>query len=261
MENKIRIDTLIVEKRLLQSRAKAQSAIEMGLVRVNGKTVKKASEKYDEFCEIDLLGQPYKYVSRAGEKLDKALCNFDISVLGKVCLDVGASTGGFTHCMLEHGAREVYAVDVGTSQLDLSLLADKRVRSFENCDIRIFEPDTDFDFIAVDVSFISLKNIKDAIYRLSSDKTQIVMLVKPQFECGGVGISKKGVVNDKKVHAKVLKDVIRHYREAGFNICGLDYSPIRGGDGNIEFLLYLNKSGKEIVPDFDKIIEIAHKLG
>ncbi len=261
MENKIRIDTLLVEKGLLPSRSKAQSAIEMGLVKVNGKTVKKVSEKFDEFSEIDLLGQPYKYVSRAGEKLDKALCNFAISVLGKVCLDVGASTGGFTHCMLEHGARKVYAVDVGTSQLDFSLLTNEKVRSLENCDIRTFEPDTDFDFIAVDVSFISLKNIKDAICRLSSENTQIVMLVKPQFECGGVGISKKGVVNDKKVHLKVLKDVIRCYQEAGFSICGLDYSPIRGGEGNIEFLLYLNKNGREFVPDIDRLVEIAHKLG
>lgn len=261
MDDKIRIDMLLVEKRLLPSRAKAQSAIEMGLVKVNGKTVKKASEKFDEFCEIDLLGQPYKYVSRAGEKLDKALCNFDISVLGKVCLDVGASTGGFTHCMLEHGAREIYAVDVGTSQLDLSLLANKKVRSFENCDIRIFEPDTEFDFISVDVSFISLKNIKDAISRLSSEKTQIVMLVKPQFECGGVGISKKGVVSDKKVHCKILKDVIGCYQAEGFSICGLDYSPIRGGEGNIEFLLYISKSGKDIVADIDRIVEVAHKLG
>ena len=261
MENKIRIDTLLVEKQILKSRSKAQSAIEMGLVKVNGKTVKKVSEKFDNSCEIELLAQPYKYVSRAGEKLEKALHSFDISVLDKVCLDVGASTGGFTHCMLEHGARKVYAVDVGTSQLDSLLLENDKVCSLENCDIRNFKPETSFDFISVDVSFISLKHIKDAICRLSSEKTQIVMLVKPQFECGGVGISKNGVVKDKKVHSAIIKDVIRSYQEAGFNICGLDYSPIRGGEGNIEFLLYISRDGKNTVPDVNEIVENAHRLG
>ena len=260
-DNKIRIDTLIVNKNILQSRAKAQAAIEKGLVKVNGKTVKKPSEKYSEFAEIDLMGQPYKYVSRAGEKLDKALCNFGISLLAKRCLDVGASTGGFTHCMLSHGARSVHAVDVGTSQLDLSLFKDKRVFSFENTDIRSFISDKPFDFIAADVSFISLKLISDALLRLSGSKTEIVVLVKPQFECGGEGISKNGVVSDKKVHCRVINDMIAHFAEKKFTVRGLDYSPIRGGEGNIEFLLYLDFSGRHAHTDVERIVDIAHKMG
>lgn len=260
MENKVRIDALLVSKRLMQSREKAQAAIEKGLVKVNGATVKKPSEKYLETAEIDILGQPYRYVSRAGDKLDKALSVFDISLDGKTCLDVGASTGGFTHCMLERGAKAVYAVDVGTSQLDASLFKESRVHSFENVDIRSFESDARFDFIAADVSFISLKLISDALLRLSNKKTELVLLIKPQFECDGVGISKNGIVKDKKVHCKVIRNTISHFADKGFTVRQLDYSPIRGGSGNIEFLLFLDFCGKYTDINIEEVVDTAHKM-
>ena len=258
---KIRADVLLVQKGLVASRAKAQAAIEKGLVKADGKTVLKPSESFAENADVILCEQPYKYVSRAGEKLEAALDKFGISVQDAVCLDIGASTGGFTDCLLQRGAKQVFAVDVGTDQLDASLLADDRVVSIEKTDIRtlakerIIEP----DFVCSDVSFISLSMIFPEIKRLAADGAKTICLIKPQFEAGRAALNKNGIVTGKNDHIRVIKNVLAQGFANGLAATALAVSPIKGGSGNTEYIA-LFEMGTEISV-FDADIERTVKEG
>jgi 23S rRNA (cytidine1920-2'-O)/16S rRNA (cytidine1409-2'-O)-methyltransferase len=233
-----RADRLLVERGLFDSRAKAQAAIEAGLVIANDVTVRKASETIA--VDARLRASPaYPYVSRGGVKLAAALDHFGFDPRGRVCLDVGASTGGFTHVLLERGARHLYAIDVGSGQLHASLRKRPEVVSLEETDIRTFSPtrlDTAPDLVVVDVSFISLKLVLPAALALVKQAAQLVALIKPQFEAGR-GVLKRGIVRDPAVHAAVCADISAHVASLGWRVLGIIPSPIHGSDGNAEFLL------------------------
>ena len=235
-----RLDLALAEKGLVKSRTSAQSLVRSGKVTVNGKPVEKPSALVEETDVIEIVGELPRYVGRGGEKLEKAISCFEIALDGCVCLDVGASTGGFTDCMLQNGAKQVFAVDVGTNQLDEKLRTDSRVVSLEQLDIRKAEGKIPaVDFASIDVSFISLRLILPEIRKfLKKDKT-FVALVKPQFEAGKKYLNKNGVVKDKKVQEKVLEDMCEFAAAQGYTVLGRTDSPIPGGDGNREFLLYL----------------------
>lgn len=239
---KKRLDVLLVEQGLFESRQKAQATIMSGLVYVNGRKVDKAGSPTEEDASIEVRGKSLKYVSRGGLKLEKAMVSFPITLTDRVAADIGASTGGFTDCMLQNGARKVYAVDVGYGQLAWSLRSDCRVICLERTNARyltaeqIPEP---LDFASVDVSFISLKLILPALRPLMAEGGQAVCLVKPQFEAGKEKVGKKGVVRDPAVHQEVLEHFLEHAAQADFHVAGLTYSPIRGPEGNIEYLGYL----------------------
>lgn len=240
---KIRIDTAMTELGIAKSRNSAQQIIKEGLVLVNGKAVTKPSEAVDTDNDlIELTGSPLctKYVGRGGFKLEKAISDFKIDLSGKCCLDIGASTGGFTDCMLKNGAEKVFAVDVGKDQLDVSLRNLPQVISLEQLDIRdakdeITEP---IDFFSVDVSFISLKYILPEIIRFSSDVSSGVALIKPQYENGKTRNGKHGVIRDPKIHKRITDDICDFSRSLGFGDIKVIPSPIEGGDGNREFLMY-----------------------
>ena len=245
---KERVDVLAYKQGLFETREQAKRGVMAGLVVsvLNGERFDKPGEKIDEGTELKLKGEKLKYVSRGGLKLEKALQVFNISVEGLTTIDIGASTGGFTDVMLQNGADLVYAVDVGTNQLVWKLRQDERVRSMEQYNFRYAEKD-DFteglpSFASIDVSFISLRLILPALNKVLADGGQVVALVKPQFEAGREAIGKNGIVRDRDVHEKVLKDVVSFAMEYGFTVRGLDFSPIQGGHGNIEFLAYLEKS-------------------
>ena len=245
---KERVDVLAYKQGLFETREQAKRGVMAGLVVsvLNGERFDKPGEKIDEGTELKLKGEKLKYVSRGGLKLEKALQVFNISVEGLITIDIGASTGGFTDVMLQNGAALVYAVDVGTNQLVWKLRQDERVRSMEQYNFRYAEKD-DFteglpSFASIDVSFISLRLILPALNKVLADGGQVVALVKPQFEAGREAIGKNGIVRDRDVHEKVLKDVVSFAMEYGFTVRGLDFSPIQGGHGNIEFLAYLEKS-------------------
>ncbi|MCS7232686.1 MAG: TlyA family RNA methyltransferase [Synergistetes bacterium] len=246
---KERIDNLLVLRGFFESREKAQRAIMAGLVFVNGKRVNKASEKVPENADIEIRGNACPYVSRGGLKLKKAIDEFKISLLGKVCLDVGASTGGFTDCMLREGAFKVYAVDVGYGQFHWSLRNDPRVVLIERFNARYLNKEVvpeDVDFFAMDLSFISVKKVLPAVKGVLKESCgEGIVLVKPQFEAGRENV-KGGVVKDKKIHLNVIEDIISFVKEKlGFYPLGLTYSPIKGPEGNIEFLLYIGFKEKE----------------
>lgn len=249
---KVRLDVLLVNRNLANSREKAKAVIKSGNVYVNGKVAEKAGSMFEEDAVIEIKDNPYKYVSRGGLKLEKALNSFGITLEGKTCMDVGASTGGFTDCMLKRGAKKVYSVDVGTDQLARELREDKRVISMEKTNIRYLTPDQINDqivFISVDVSFISLTKVLEPIRCLLADGGELVALIKPQFEVGAAGISKRGVVKDKNAHINVIRSVSMYAHATGFSCIGLDYSPIKGPEGNIEYLIYLKKADKAILSD------------
>ena len=239
---KKRLDILMVERGLSESRQKAQASIMAGLVYVDGRKVEKAGSPTEEHAELEVRGKVLQYVSRGGLKLEKAMAVFPIVLQDRVAADIGASTGGFTDCMLQNGAKKVYAVDVGYGQLAWSLRSDPRVVCLERTNARyltvqqIPEP---LDFFSVDVSFISLKLILPALRPLMAEAGQAVCLVKPQFEAGRDKVGKKGVVRDPAVHLEVLEHFLEHAAQAGFHVAGLTYSPIRGPEGNIEYLGYL----------------------
>ena len=239
---KKRLDVLLVEQGLAESRQKAQAAIMAGAVYVNDQKVDKAGAPTEEGARLEVRGQTLPYVSRGGLKLEKAMAVFPIALEGKVAADIGASTGGFTDCMLQNGAAKVYAVDVGYGQLAWSLRSDERVVCLERTNARylsreqIPEP---LDFASIDVSFISLKLILPPLRALMGPEGQVVCLVKPQFEAGKDKVGKKGVVRDPAVHREVLEHFLEHAAQAGFTVSGLTYSPIRGPEGNIEYLGYL----------------------
>ena len=238
-----------------------------GNVYVNGQKEDKAGSTFDEKSEIEVRGNTLKYVSRGGLKLEKAMSHFDITLDGKVCMDVGSSTGGFTDCMLQNGAVKVYAVDVGHGQLDWKLRQDERVICMEKTNIRYVEPENIeelVEFSSIDVSFISLTKVLLPVRNLLTDNGQIACLIKPQFEAGREKVGKKGVVRDSKVHEEVIHKVIAYAVSISFEVLGLEFSPIKGPEGNIEYLLYLQKqpegtSWEQIPFSVEEIVKEAHK--
>ena len=242
---KERLDVLLVKKGLAPSREKAKTMIMEGNVFVGHNREDKPGSTFPEDCEIEIHGNTLKYVSRGGLKLEKAMSRFDISLEGKICMDIGASTGGFTDCMLQNGAAKVYAVDVGYGQFAWKLRQDPRVVCMEKTNIRYVTP-ADIadllDFASVDVSFISLTKVLGPARELLCSGGQMVCLIKPQFEAGRDKVGKKGVVRDKAVHEEVITTVITFALENGFSVHNLEYSPIKGPEGNIEYLVHLEKT-------------------
>lgn len=264
---KKRLDVLLVEKGLASSREKAKAIIMSGVVFVDGQREDKAGSAFDETKEIIIKGKTLKYVSRGGLKLEKAMKNFNISLDGKVCMDVGASTGGFTDCMLQNGAVKVYSVDVGHGQLDWKLRNDERVICMERTNMRyVTEEDIEepAQFVSIDVSFISLTKILPAVYRVLEDGGEAVALIKPQFEAGREKVGKKGVVRDKKVHEEVIEKICSFAASNGFELLHLDYSPIKGPEGNIEYLLHMKKTqtmenGHDLEKEIPKVVQDSHQ--
>ena len=264
---KERVDVLAYKQGLFETREQAKRGVMAGLVVavLNGERFDKPGEKIPDDTELKLKGEKLKYVSRGGLKLEKALENFDISVEGKTTIDIGASTGGFTDVMLQNGAKLVYAVDVGTNQLAWKLRQDSRVVSMEQFNFRYAEK-KDFEeepsFASIDVSFISLSLILPALHRVLADYGQVVALIKPQFEAGREQIGKNGIIRDAKVHKNVLESVTEMAVTEGFSVIGLDFSPIQGGHGNIEFLTYLRKeehASNQVVSEIEPLVEKAHR--
>ncbi len=243
---KTRLDVLLVERGLVTSREKAKALIMAGDVFVNGQREDKPGTSFqeDKIKNIEVKGATIPFVSRGGLKLDKAVKTFELDFTGFTCMDIGASTGGFTDCMLQNGASKVYSVDVGHGQLDWKLRSDERVVCMEKTNFRYLtrdQIDDDIDFASCDVSFISLTRILVPARKLLKDGAQMVVLIKPQFEAGRDKVGKKGVVRDKKVHEEVINRIVDFADAVGFKILHLDYSPIRGPEGNIEYLLHLQK--------------------
>ena len=263
MANKTRLDVLLVERGLQETRQKAQATIMSGLVYVNGQKVDKPGTAVLNDAPIEVRGNALKYVSRGGLKLEKAMATFPIDLKGNICADIGASTGGFTDCMLQNGAAKVYAVDVGYGQLAWKLRSDERVVCMERTNARYLTheqiPD-ELDFASVDVSFISLKLILPALCGLLKEGGHVSCLVKPQFEAGREKVGKKGVVRDPAVHLEVLENFLIHAKESGFTVLGMTFSPIRGPEGNIEYLGFLEK-GEWVEKAFDlkALVDASHE--
>ena len=267
MEEKVkeRLDILLVKGGFAESREKAKAIIMSGNVFINNCREDKAGSTFDEKVEIQVRGNTLKYVSRGGLKFEKAMANFDVSLDGTICMDVGASTGGFTDCMLQNGAIKVYSIDVGHGQLAWKLRQDERVICMEKTNVRYIThenvPD-EIDFSSIDVSFISLTKVLLPVRNLLKDNGQIVCLIKPQFEAGREKVGKKGVVRDKKVHIEVIEMVVEFAKSIGFDVLNLDFSPIKGPEGNIEYLLHIIKTetiSKVNETDFAKINDIVEK--
>ncbi len=244
MKEKLRLDTELVSRGLAPSREKAKALIMSGIVYVNNQKALKAGEEIKPDDTIEVRGETLKYVSRGGLKLEKAMREFSIDLNGKICMDVGASTGGFTDCMLQNGAIKVFSVDVGYGQLDWKLRQDSRVVNLERTNIRYVTneqiPDA-IDFSSVDVSFISLTLVLPVVRNLLSDNGRVMCLIKPQFEAGKGKVGKKGVVREPEIHYEVIDKIMTFMFENGFNVLNLDFSPIRGPEGNIEYLAYAEK--------------------
>ena len=264
---KERLDVLLVKRNLADSREKAKAVIMAGNVFVEGQREDKAGSTFAPDVNIEVRGHTLPYVSRGGLKLEKALANFDVDVKDKVCTDVGASTGGFTDCMLQNGAAKVYAVDVGSGQLAWKLRQDERVVCMEKTNIRyvtreqIQEP---VEFASIDVAFISLTKVLTPVKQLLTEEGQVVALIKPQFEAGREQVGKKGVVRDKTVHLDVIRHVITYAVGIGFQVLNLEFSPIKGPEGNIEYLLHLqnHKEGtvwEQVPVDPRGIVDLAHQ--
>lgn len=257
----MRLDFYLVENGFIKSRERAKEHIKKGDVLVDGKAVNKPAYDISGSEKIEFIGEKLKYVGRGGLKLEKAIIYFNIDLNEKVCMDIGASTGGFTDCMLQNGARLVYAVDVGHDQLDETLIADERVINMERTNINDVEKKMLIPaprFISVDVSFVSLKNVLPKISEFITDKTEAVVLIKPQFEAGRANIGKNGVVKDKKVHINILNELIAFSDSLGLKAAGLTYSPVSGGDGNIEYLVYIKrKNGEGICSAAKEVVDKA----
>ncbi len=241
-----RLDAFLVKNNIASSRERAKELILAGNVKVNGRVILKAAFSVGEEDEVLAEKEALKYVSRGGLKLEKAIDEFNIRLEGLTCMDIGASTGGFTDCMLQNGAVKIYAVDVGTDQLAEKLRSDKRVVSMEQTNIRYISPvdvnNEEMDFISVDVSFISLTKVLPAVYMLLKEGGEAVCLIKPQFEAGRQALSKKGIIKDASVREKTVKDISEFAVFTGFKVIGTITSPVRGGDGNVEFLIHLRKA-------------------
>ena len=261
---KERLDVLLVNLGYAPSREKAKAVIMSGCVYVNGQKEDKAGTMFDTYAAIEVRGNSLKYVSRGGLKLEKAMTHFGITLEQKICMDIGASTGGFTDCMLQNGAKKVYAVDVGYGQFAWKLRQDERVVCMEKTNIRYVTPEDiadALDFASVDVSFISLTKVLEPAKALLTDGGEMVCLIKPQFEAGREKVGKKGVVRDKAVHKEVIEKVIDYAGSLGFSILNLEYSPIKGPEGNIEYLVYIKKNGEgnmEEAVDIDEVVNAAH---
>ena len=263
---KERLDVLLVNRNLAESREKAKAIIMSGIVYVDGQKEDKAGTMFEDTVSVEVRGHTLAYVSRGGLKLEKAMTHFGVTLNGKICMDVGASTGGFTDCMLQNGAVKVYSVDVGHGQLAWKLRNDERVVCMEKTNIRYVTPEDIPDriqFASIDVSFISLTKVLGPVKELLTEDGQIVCLIKPQFEAGREKVGKKGVVREKSTHLEVIESVIAFAKSIGFGILNLEFSPIKGPEGNIEYLLYLqnhpelaDEKGVEIDPK--TIVEEAH---
>jgi len=260
MTEQMRLDQLLVSRGLVSGRDRAKELIAQGLVLVDGRTAGKPSEKYCAEVQLEILNDAAHYVSRGAHKLEGALQQYQISLAGRTVLDIGASTGGFTQCALEHGASHVYAVDVGSGQLAEILRKDSRVTNLEKTDIRQLLPEqlpVLPDFLACDVSFISLRLVLPAARNLLSQEGEAVVLIKPQFEAGRADVGRGGIVKDPKVHLRVLRETVESFHLNGFLVSGMTVSPIRGGDGNLEFLAWLKRSGQEDLPDLERLVKQA----
>ena len=262
MKIKKRLDVLLTEQGYADSRSKAQAIIMSGLVYVNGQKADKPGVSYEETVELEVRGAVCPYVSRGGLKLEKALRDFGVDPTGFVCSDSGASTGGFTDCLLQQGTSKVFAIDVGYGQLDWKIRSDPRVVVMERTNIRYVTPEDlgeALDLSVVDVSFISLKIVLPTIKNLLKPTGQVLCLIKPQFEAGKEKVGKKGVVREKSTHKEVLDDFVALADQLGFRILGLTFSPVKGPEGNIEFLGHLSLSAEEgIRPDTAAIVDDAH---
>ncbi len=245
MTDKKRLDSAVFEQGFCESREKAKTLIMAGVVYVNNQKADKAGMTVKADDVIEVRSNPLKYVSRGGLKLEKAISSFDLKLDGYICADIGASTGGFSDCMLQNGAKKVYAIDVGYGQLAWKLRTDERVVNLERTNFRYVTkeqvPD-ELDFASVDVSFISLSLIVPVMKTLLSEEGRAVCLIKPQFEAGKENVGKKGVVRDKKIHIETVQKIIDMVLFNGFSVLGLDFSPIKGPEGNIEYLIYIQKS-------------------
>ena len=265
---KERLDVLLVQQGLANSRELAKAYIMAGNVNVDGQKEDKAGTKVAVTAKLEVKGNQMKYVSRGGYKLEKAMDVFGIRLDGKICLDIGASTGGFTDCMLQNGASKVYAIDVGYGQFAWKLRNDERVVCLEKTNVRYVTheqvPD-EGDFASIDVSFISLTKVLPAVLGVLGEKGQLVCLIKPQFEAGREKVGKKGVVRDSSVHREVIEMIVEYVRTQSLGILGLDFSPIKGPEGNIEYLIYLDKSRSgmhedEVQARVDTVVAQSHKI-
>lgn len=263
---KERLDVLLVKRGLAVSREKAKAVIMAGIVYVENQKEDKAGSMFPDTVKIEVRGNTLKYVSRGGLKLEKAMTHFGVTLDKKVCMDVGASTGGFTDCMLQNGAVKVYAIDVGHGQLDWKLRNDERVVCMEKTNIRYVVPEDlqePADFSSIDVSFISLTKVLLPVYHLLKDDGEVVCLIKPQFEAGREKVGKKGVVRDPAMHEEVIDKVIAYAKSIGYAVRHLEFSPIKGPEGNIEYLLHIQKQ-KDGLPenqeaDVKGVVAAAHK--
>ena len=268
MANKTRLDVLLVERGLQETRQKAQATIMSGLVYVNGQKVDKPGTAVLNDAPIEVRGNALKYVSRGGLKLEKAMATFPIDLSGNICADIGASTGGFTDCMLQNGASKVYSIDVGYGQLAWKLRSDSRVVNLERTNFRYVTKEQipeDIDFASVDVSFISLKLILPVMHTLLKDGAEAVCLIKPQFEAGRENVGKKGVVRDPQVHKNVIESIALFACSQCFEVLGLEHSPVKGPEGNIEYLMYLKKCNKpqicdDVIATADELVKRSHDV-
>lgn len=260
--SKLRLDVLLCEKGLFDSREKARAAIMSGIVFINGNRESKPGTPVNEECAIEIRGNTLKFVSRGGLKLEKALAYFGVSPEGKICMDCGASTGGFTDCLLQQGAVRVYAIDVGYGQLAWSIRSDPRVVTMERTNIRYLTanqiPDP-IQLAVIDVSFISLKLVLPAMKTFLSEDAELICLIKPQFEAGRDKVGKKGVVREAETHTEILQNFITEAENIGFKVNNITFSPIKGPEGNIEFLGYLSVNGESAGIDAAKIVQDAHQ--
>lgn len=264
-ETKERLDVLLVKKGLFSSREKARASIMAGEIFVDNQRVDKCGEKVKESSNIEFRGEKLPFVSRGGLKLQKAVKNFNIDLKDKTCLDIGASTGGFTDCMLQSGAKKVFSVDVGYGQFAWKLRTDPRVVCMERTNVRYLEPEDvgeSSDFASIDVSFISLKKVVPAVLNLLNENGRIMALIKPQFEAGREKVGKKGVVREKSTHEEVVKEIAEFVQGQNTKIIALDYSPIKGPEGNIEYLIYFTKEKDYIQTysenDIMNVVNSAH---
>lgn len=263
---KKRLDILVTERGLVESREKAKTLIMAGQVYVDGQKADKPGDTFSEDAAVEVRGKGLPYVSRGGLKLEKAMREFGLQLQGRTCMDIGASTGGFTDCMLQNGAQRVYSVDVGYGQLAWSLRTDPRVVNLERTNARYLTQEQvpeEIGFFSVDVSFISLTLILPAVRPLLAEHGQAMCLIKPQFEAGREKVGKKGVVRDKAVHEEVIEKIRSFALENGFSVLGLTFSPVKGPEGNIEYLIYLERSEApsqgEQVPSAQQVVEESHR--
>lgn len=264
MAEKLRLDVYLTEHGFAESREKAKAIIMAGQVFVNNQKSDKAGNIIKPDDVVEVRGETLKYVSRGGLKLEKAVSVFPIDLTDSICADIGASTGGFTDCMLQNGAKKVFAVDVGYGQLAWKLRCDERVTNMERTNIRYVTMDDikePLDFASVDVAFISLKLVLPVAYNLLKENGEVVALIKPQFEAGKEKVGKKGVVKDIAVHKEVVEGIYDFVVDNGFGVLGIDFSPIKGPEGNIEYLIHLKKNAENLIEreEVDRVVDVSHE--